>query len=289
MPDKDLYELLGVSKSATAQELKAAYRRQALQWHPDKHQGADKKSAEEKFKGINRAYEILSDPQKRQMYDQFGAAAFQQGGPSGGNPFAGGFGGQQGPFRYSYSSNVNVEDMFGGSDPFEIFESFFGGGSPFTARRAPRKPVYSLRIDFMDSVGGVEQEVSIDGKKRKIKIPAGIDDNTRIRFSEFDILVHVKPHDTFKRQGQDVIVDVPITFSTAALGGSADVPTVDGTFALKIRPGTQPGTLVRLRGKGIPYVNSSQRGDAYVRLSVEVPKTLTRRQKQLLEEFEKEG
>ena len=285
MPEKDLYEILGVSKSATAQELKATYRRQALQWHPDKHQGPDKKAAEEKFKEINRAYEILSNPQKRQMYDQYGAAAFQQGGPSAGNPFQGGFGAQQGPFRYSYSSNVNVEDMFGGSDPFEIFESFFGGSS-VNGRRTARKPVYSLKIEFMDAVRGVEQEVAIDGKKRKIKIPAGIDDNTRIRFTDFDILVRVKPNETFKRQGQDVVVDVSIPFSLAALGGVAHVPTVEGDFKLKIRQGTQPGTLVRLRGKGIPYINNSQRGDEYVRLTVEVPKNLSRRQRQILEEFE---
>ncbi|MBI4130750.1 DnaJ domain-containing protein [Candidatus Roizmanbacteria bacterium] len=286
---KDFYEILGVSKNATAEELKKAYRQQALAWHPDKHAGDSKKEAEQQFKEINQAYEVLRDPQKRQTYDQMGHAAFSQGGTAGfgrQGPFGGGF--QQGPFTYTYSSggNVNFEDIFGGSaDPFDIFEQFFGGTSPFGSRRQ-QKPVYAITIDFMEAVRGVEKTVSIGGTKRTIKIPSGIDDRTRIRFSDFDILVTVRPHDTFKRQGQDIVIEQPVSFVTAAIGGTVEVPTIEGDFTLTIRSGTQPGTLVRLRGKGVPYPRSSNRGDQYVRLRIEVPTHLSRRQKELLKEFE---
>lgn len=288
--DKDFYEILGVSKNATAEELKKAYRQQALQWHPDKHSGEGKKEAEQKFKEINQAYEVLRDPQKRQMYDQMGHAAFSQGGTGGfggQSPFGGGF--QQGPFTYRYSTggNVNFEDIFGSSDPFDVFEQFFGGGS--TGRRRQQKPVYSITIDFMEAIEGVTKTVSIDSERRSIKIPAGIDDRTRIRFSDFDILVTVRPHNTFKRQGQDIVIEYPISFATAALGGVVEVPTIEGDFQLKIRPGTQPGTLVRLRGKGVPYPRSNNRGDQYIRLKIDVPTNLTRRQKELLKELEGES
>ena len=280
---KDYYSILGVGKSASADELKRAYRKLALQWHPDRHQGTDKKQAEEKFKEINKAYEVLSNPQKKQTYDQFGRAAFEQSGygsaAGGASPFAGGF--QQGPFTYT-------EDIFGGfSDPFEIFEQFFGGGaSPFGGRSRQRKPVYAITIDFMEAVQGVEKEVSIDGNKRTIKIPAGVDDHTRIRFSEFDLMISVRPSRQFQRKEQDIYIDFPISFATAALGDTIEIPTIDGTITLKIRPGTQPNTLVRLRGRGVPYPNSRGRGDQYVRILIHVPANLTRRQKELLREFE---
>jgi len=281
--NQDYYSILEVSKSATLEEIKKAYRQQALKWHPDKHTGEEKQKAEARFKEVNQAYEVLKDPQKRQMYDQVGHNAYSQQGSG----FGGGnqYGGQQGPFRYSYSSNVNTEDMFGGfSDPFDIFEQFFGGGG--FSRQTARKPVYSIELNFMDAVKGAKKEVSMGGSRREIKIPAGVDDNTRIRFSEFDILVKVRPHESFKRQGYDIIVDVVLSFSVAALGGSIEVPTIDGDLTLKIRPGTQPGTLVRLRGKGVPHPQSTARGDEYVRITIAVPKSLSRRQKELLQEFE---
>lgn len=281
---QDYYSILEVSKSATLEEIKKAYRQQALKWHPDKHTGEEKKKAEDRFKEVNQAYEVLKDPQKRQMYDQVGHSAYSQQGQGfgGGSPFGGG---QQGPFRYSYSTSANMDDMFGGfSDPFDIFEQFFGGGG-FNRQQA-RKPVYSIDLKFMDAVKGAEKEVSINGQKKAIKIPAGVDDNTRIRFSDFDILIKVIPHETFKRQGQDIVIDVALPFSTAAIGGTIEVPTIEGDLALKIRPGTQPGTLVRLRGKGIPYPRQNARGDQYVRITIEVPKSLTRKQKELLQEFE---
>src|SRR5690242_20290438 len=181
MAEKDYYSLLGVSKSATAQEIKTAYRKLALQYHPDRNKGD--KAAEEKFKEVTKAYEVLGDAQKRQTYDQFGAAAFEQGGPGAGGPFGGfggpfggGQGGQYGPFTYTYSTNGGQGggfDFGGFSDPFDIFEQFFGGASPFG--RAARRPVYAVSIDFMEAVKGVTKKVSIDGKQESIKIPAGVD------------------------------------------------------------------------------------------------------------------
>ena len=231
---------------------------------------------------------MLRDPKKKSMYDQMGHSAFTQNGSGGpGGPF-GGY--QQGPFRYTYSTggNVNFEDLFGGSDPFDIFEQFFGGGSSFGGRRA-QKPVYQATIDFMEAVRGVEKSFVIQGSQKKVKIPAGVDNNMRIRFSDFDLVVEVRPHDTFKRQGQDIIVDQKISFTQAALGDTIEVPTIDGKFQLKIRSATQPGTLVRLRGKGIAYPRSNQRGDQYVRFIIEIPKNLNRKQKELLREFENES
>jgi DnaJ-class molecular chaperone len=288
--NKDFYETLGISKNASEADIKSAYRKQALKWHPDKHTGDAKKEAEQKFKEVNQAYEVLRDPQKKQLYDQVGHSAFTQNGSGGPGGFGGASGGfQQGPFRYTYSSggNVNFEDMFGGSDPFDIFEQFFGGGSSYS-RRA-QKPVYQATIDFMEAIRGTEKSFIIKGSQKKVKIPAGISSNTRIRFSDFDLVVEVKPHDTFKRQGQDIIIDQKISFSQAVLGDTVEVPTIDGTFTLRVRPGTQPGMLVRLRGKGVPYPRSNQRGDQYVRFMIEIPKNISQKQKELLREFEKES
>jgi DnaJ-class molecular chaperone len=164
MANQDYYSQLGVTKSASADEIKKAYRKLALQYHPDRNKT---KEGEEKFKEITKAYEVLGDPQKRQTYDQYGAAAFEQGASGSGGPFGGGFGGQNGqygPFTYSYSTNGNQGFDFGGfSDPFEIFEQFFGGGgSPFGSRT--RRPAYSLSLSFMEAVKGAEKEVMIDGK-----------------------------------------------------------------------------------------------------------------------------
>lgn len=285
---RDYYEILGVSKNASAEEIKRAYRRKALEWHPDKHKGDGKRQAEQKFKEINQAYEVLRDSQKRQAYDQFGPDAFKQGtGFGAGGPFSQTY--RQGPFTYTYTTSgggIPFEDIFGGfSDPFEIFEEFFGTASPF-ARSYQRKPVYSLAIDFLEASRGVEKEVSIAGKRKKVKIPAGVGEGSRIRFSDFDILIQVRPHEKFQRQGQDIFLDFPISFTQAALGDTVAIPTLDGKVKLKIRPGTQTNTLVRLRGRGIPYPHSRNRGDQYVRLQVKIPKNLTRKQKQLLEEFE---
>lgn len=288
MANSDYYSILGVEKSATPDEIKKAYRKLAVQFHPDKNKS---KEAIGKFKEITKAYEVLSDAQKRQTYDQFGAAAFEQGAGGPGGPFGGaggpfgGFGGAQGPFTYSTNGQGFDFDFGGFSDPFEIFEQFFGGGFS----RQPRRAVYSLGITFDEAVNGTEKEVSIDGKKQKIKIPAGVDSGNRIRFGEFDVVFDVTPHKKFQREGSDVITEEEITFSQAALGDQLTVDTVTGQVNIKIAPGTQPGTLIRLTGKGIQRIRSNGRGDHYVKIKLHVPTKLSKNQKDLLEQLEKES
>lgn len=276
---RDYYDILGVSKNASAQELKKAYRKQALQWHPDRNKSAD---AAEKFKEINEAYEVLGNPQKKQTYDQFGHAAFSQGGGPGG--FAGG----QGPFTYTYTTYGGNQqgspfEGFDFSDPFEIFEQFFGGGSPF--RQTQRKPRYGLSLTFKEAVKGVEKEVMIEGKRKKIKIPAGVDEGSRIEFNDFYVTIDVKPDKTFQRDGNDILINQEIPLILAITGGIINVPTIDGDLKLRIRPGTQSGSMVRLAGRGIKKLHGYGHGDQYVRLLVKIPDKLTRKQKEILEEL----
>lgn len=291
---RDFYEILGVSKNASEAEIKRAYRKLALQWHPDRNKSPE---ANDKFKEINKAYEVLSDPKKKEVYNQYGEAAFKPGAGFGGEgPFgAQAQSGRYGPFTYTYTTyggqpggGFEGVDFGGFSDPFEIFEQFFGGGSPF-GRRQPRRTVYRLTIDFMEAVKGVEKTVEVEGKRQKIKIPAGVDSGSRIRFGDFDIIVEVQPDSRFHREDYDLVTDIEISFVQAALGDIVAVPTIDGSLNLKIQPGTQSGTFIRLRGKGVPHIHGSGRGDQYVRVKLKVPTRLTSRQRELLQEFEEEG
>lgn len=279
---RDFYEVLGVNKTASASEIKAAYRKMALKYHPDKNKAAD---AESKFKEINEAYQILSDSQKRKNYDQFGHAAFD---PASGMGGAGGpFGGtQQGPFTWTYTQGGGDQNMdFDFGDPFEIFEQFFGGG--FGRARRPR---YGITIEFMEAVKGVEKQVEIEGQKKTVKIPAGANDGTRIRFDDFDVTLEVKPHKLFKRDGYDIFLVEKISLSTALLGGNIDIPTLrEEKLKLKIRPGTESHSLIRLRGEGVSRLRGRGQGDLYVRIVVDMPDKLTREQKKLVEEFKKAG
>ncbi|HSX18565.1 MAG TPA: DnaJ C-terminal domain-containing protein [Candidatus Saccharimonadales bacterium] len=277
---RDFYEVLGVSKNASADELKRAYRQKARKHHPD----IDKTpGAEEKFKEINEAYQVLSDPQKKSAYDQFGHSAFEPGG--------GGFGGarasqQQGGYQtYTWSGNPQDFGDFGGfSDPFDIFESIFGSSSPFG--RQQRLPRYGINITFMEAINGVTKEVEIDRKKQKIKIPPGVDNGSEIKFSNFIIVCQVEQSAKFKRQGYDIVTEREITFSEAALGTTLDVETVYGPVTIRIPAGTQPGTQVRLRGKGVKRPSNRGQGDHYVIIRLKVPTKLSRQQKDLLEELE---
>jgi len=284
----DYYDILGVTKGASQDEIKKAYRKQALEWHPDRHKD-DKAAAEKRFKEINEAYQVLSDSQKRSAYDQFGHDAFSPGGAAGaGGPF--GEGGRSGPFTYTYYSSGgggNPYSNFDFGDPFDIFEQFFGG-SPFGARR-PQAPRYSTSIDFMESINGVTKEVSIEGKRRKIKIPAGVVEGSRINFGDFILSINVRPHKLFERDGADIYVKVEIPYSLAVLGGQINVPTVDGDVKIKIRGGTQSGTMMRLRGKGAPRLHGRGKGDEYVKINVLVPERLNRNQKDLLGELKDLG
>jgi len=291
----DYYDILGVSKGASGDEIKKAYRKQALEWHPDRHKD-NKEAAEKRFKEINEAYQVLSDPQKRSQYDQFGPSFAQGFGGQGGNPFAGGgnpFAGgfrQSGPFTYTYTTSG--ENPFGNmdfGDPFDIFESFFGGGNPFGRTQRQAKPRYSISLTFMEAVNGVSKEVSVEGKKRKIKIPAGIYEGATIDFGDFRLSVNIKPDKLFERQDDDIYVSVGIPFSLAVLGGEIKVPTVNEEIKIRIRPGTTGGTMMRLREQGVPHIHGRGRGDEYVRINILVPDKLNREQKNLVEEMKEEG
>lgn len=282
----DYYDILGVTKNTTIDEIRTAYRKQALQWHPDRNKSTE---ATEKFKQINKAYEVLSDPKKKELYDQYGEAAFSRGGAGGaqGNSYG------QGPFTYTYTNFGGEDSPFEGfegfSDPFEIFEQFFGFRSPFSGgRRTQRRNSYSIDLNFDEAVHGIEKQVRIGNKNKTIKIPAGVDDGTRIRFSDFDLLINVRPDQKFKREGQDIYFEKELSFSTAVLGGVVDVPTINGEVKLKVRSGTQSGTTVRLRGEGVPYPNSNHRGDQYVIYRIRIPSKISTKGKQLLEELKNE-
>lgn len=277
MAKRDYYEALGVNKSASADEIKRAYRREARKYHPDVNKAA---GAEEKFKEINEAYQVLSDPQKKQTYDQFGHAAFQPGGGFGSA------GAGPGGFRtYTWSSGDFGGFDFGGfADPFDIFEMVFGERSPFG--RQARLPRYLINLDFMEAVHGTTKEVDIGGRRQKIKIPAGVDDGSEIRFSEYVIVTQVSPHPKFKRRGYDIITEHEITFAQAALGTVAEIETVEGPVKIRIPAGTQPGTQIRLRAKGVHRVSGHGQGDHYVIIRLNVPTRLNRHQRDLLEELE---
>jgi len=357
MPTKrDYYEVLGVDRSASAEEIKKAYRKMAVKYHPDKNPGD--KAAEENFKEIGEAYEALSDPQKRAAYDQYGHAAFDR---------SRGFGGARGGGG-------------GFHDPFEIFREVFGGGSIFDdlfgggqGRGDPSGPQrgsdlrYDMEITFEEAVRGAEKEISLtkletcdvchgsgaetgssrktcptchgrgqvvtargifsiaqtcprckgagqiiekpcracsgEGRREKsskvrLRIPAGVDTGARLRSSgngegglrggppgDLYVVLHVKDHEIFQRDADDLICEVPIQFVDAALGAEIEVPTLTEPAQIRIPPGTQNGTVFRLKGRGVKNVQGYGHGDLHVRVTVEVPTKLNAEQKAKLKEF----
>jgi DnaJ-class molecular chaperone len=284
----DYYEILGVSKNAPVSEIKTAYRKQALKWHPDRNKSS---GATDKFKEVTKAYEVLSDPKKKEMYDQYGESAFNRGGPG----QTGGQYSQQGPFNVytdfgGAGSPFENVDFGGFSDPFEIFEQFFGFQSPFSrgGRRQQRRDIYEITLTFEEAVSGVKKTMIVKGEEKSFQIPAGVDDKMTIRFSDFDLQVRVKPHPYFTRKGQDIYFEKDISYSLAVLGGVVEVPTVNGTIKLKIRPGTKAGTTVKLHDQGVPYPQTYRKGDQYVIYKINTPSRVSSRAKELLKELEEE-
>ena len=359
---RDYYEVLSVSRNANGDELKKSYRRLAVQYHPDKNPGDPK--AEEKFKELGEAYDVLNDPDKRAAYDRYGHAAFAQG-TAGAGRGAGG--------------NVDPFDLFrevfggggGGGGGGGIFEQFFGGqgggGADREGRQRGSDLRYDLQITLEEAAAGVEKEIEVsklancdvcsgtgaetgsqavtcrtcqgrgqvitsrgffqvsqtcprcrgtgtiienpcknckgEGRvektsKIKLKIPAGIDNGARLRSTkngeagirggpagDLYVVIHIMEHTVFQREEDSLYCEVPVSFITAALGGEIQVPTLEGQASLKIPAGTQSNTMFKLRGRGMPEMNTKVRGDLLTRVMVEVPTKLNAEQRQKLEEF----
>jgi molecular chaperone DnaJ len=349
---RDYYEVLGIARNAAEEEIKRAYRKLAVKFHPDKN--PDDPHAEEKFKELGEAYDVLMDPDKRAAYDRFGHAAFAQGGTG----FGGGFHDPFDIFR-----EVFGQGGFGGG----IFETFFGGNAQAEDRQHGSDLRYDMQIKLEEAAFGAEKEIEIEkldtcdkchgsgaepssrtvscptcggrgqvissrgffhisqtcprcrgageiiekpchqchGEGRveklgrvKLKIPVGIREGSRLRSShngeagirggppgDLYVVIHVKEHKIFQRDGDNLYCEVPIPFSLAALGGEVDVPTLEGKAHLKVPPGTQSGQMFKLRGKGIANVKGRDRGDLLTRLIVEIPSRLNAEQRHKLEEF----
>jgi DnaJ-class molecular chaperone len=295
MAKKDFYEILGVSKSSSDAEIKTAYRKLAMKHHPDvdKSEGSDAR-----FKEISEAYQVLSDPGKRKTYDQFGSAAFEPGNAySRGNPGAGGPFGNSG-FSYSWSSNGGQNPFGEGfADPFDLFEQIFGGGGfgDMFSQNFRRRQTYQLDLSFDEAVKGVTKEVEIEriegnrGEKRirerlKIKVPAGVDNGTRMRFGDVDIVFRVKNNPDFQRDGNDIFSDVTLSVPQAVLGDVIEVKTVTGKVKLKVPPGTQSGSLIRIKGKGILNLRGVA-GDHFVRVKIQIPEHPSQEEKKLYEQL----
>lgn len=353
MAKRDFYEVLGVSKTADADELKRAYRKLAMSYHPDRNPGD--KSAEQKFKEINEAYDVLKDDQKRAAYDRYGHAAFENGGRGPGDfGFGGGFSGgfadifeemfgamgagrrsQAGPTRGSdlrYNLEISLEDAYKGKqttirvNTFAHCETCHGSGAepgtrPVSCRTCHGHGRVRAQQGFFTierpcpTCHGTGQTIEKpckscggQGRVRKektlsVNIPQGVEDGTRIRLAgegevgpqgappgDLYIFVSIAPHPIFQRDGANIYCRVPIPFTTAALGGAIEVPTVEGgRTRVTVPAGTQYGHQFRLRGKGMPVLRSPVRGDMYIQAVIETPVNLTKRQQELLREFEKAG
>ncbi|HNX26328.1 MAG TPA: DnaJ C-terminal domain-containing protein [Phycisphaerae bacterium] len=328
---RDCYEVLGISRNATDDQIKSAYRKLARKYHPDVNKAPD---AEKKFREATQAYDILSDKEKRKLFDQFGTAAFEQGGgprPGQGAPGGAGVyggwrpGGAGGSQRVQH---VNFEDIFGGGgggmgggSSFmgmgldEILEAL-GGGAASAARRSSsrrRSPAppqrgadveHDIHLDFLQAIRGTQTHVRMsvtdpqtgktDVQTISVKIPAGVKEGQKVRLrgkgqegpagaGDLLLVCHVNPHKYFRREGDDIYIDLPVGITEAALGATIDVPTIDGMTTVKIPAGISGGQKLRLRGRGVETKNG--RGDQYVVIKIAPPKKLTDEQKKLLEKF----
>jgi curved DNA-binding protein len=292
VPERDLYDILGTPRTASAEDLKKAYRRLAKKYHPDVNPGD--KAAEEKFKEATAAFEVLGDAKKRALYDEFGADSLRsgfdpakadayrqwkrQGAPQGGMPF------DFGDFR-----EVNVGD-FGSFDFGSIFEDLFGGArgrARGASRRAPAHGAHAeaeVEVDLKDAVLGGERDLRLDGRTLRVKIPAGVVDGSTIRLAgqggagahggragDLYLKVKLREHPYVRREGRDLYLDVPVTVPEAALGGEVTLPTFEGPVRLRVPAGAQSGKKLRLRGKGLPDLRGGERGDLYAVLRIVLP------------------
>jgi curved DNA-binding protein len=302
---EDYYKILGVEKASSADDIKKAYRKLALKYHPDKNPG--NKEAEEKFKKINEAYAVLSDQNKRKEYDQFGSADTFKQRFSQEDIFRGfdlneilrdlgfGFGGSRGRAAYAQ----------GQSDPFG---SFFGGGQSYHAMPQKGEDLYySIAINLEESVFGAEKKIAIQKRDRveeiNVKIPKGINAGKKLRLAgkgmpganggpagDLYLEIGILPHPIFARDGNDIYIEKSIRYSQAVSGGSIEVPTVEGSIKrIKIPPGTQSNTKIRMKGYGVPATKNIPAGDQYVKITIEVPKRLDEKQTALLKDLADAG
>jgi curved DNA-binding protein len=297
MEYKDYYRVLGVERSASADDVRKAYRKLAMQYHPDRNPGD--KQAEEKFKEINEAYQVLGDPQKRARFDQLGSAYsnWQQ---RGGSPndfdwsqWVGGQPGASGGTRVEYG---DINDLFGQDIFSDFFRSIFGGagGRAQTSTRSRQAPAYQqpISISLDEAYHGTTRTLQSDDRRLQVRIPAGVKTGSKVRVPgggpdglDLYLIVEVEPDERFERQGDDLRGSATIDLFTAALGGEAEVQTMDGGVKLKIPAGTQPEQVFRLAGRGMPRLRGSKsKGDLFVRVKVRVPKQLSDKQRALLQE-----
>lgn len=281
MAGRDYYQVLGVNRNASAKEIKQAYRRLARKYHPDVNPGD--KSAEAKFKEINEAYEVLSDPEKRGKYDQFGAQwqyadQFAKAGRQG-RPFR-----DFGRRRAAFDS----EDVGGIFD--SILRDFGFGQARARPKRRPRLES-PIEVSLEEAYHGTSRVVEIDGRRLEVKIPPGVDNGSKIHIpgkeagEEVYLVISVKPHQRFQRKDDDLYVDVSLPLTDAILGGEAEVPAIKGKLALKIPAETQNGRVFRLAGQGMPHLNKPGKGDLLAKVHVELPTNLGQREKELFREL----
>lgn len=309
MEYQDYYKVLGVDRKASEEEIKRAYRKLAMQYHPDRNPG--NKEAEEKFKELNEAYQVLSDHQKRARYDQLGDSysRYQQRGGTGGFNWEDWFV-QQSP---SSGGNVRVDmgdlnDILGGGGFSEFFTRIFGGAPGATGgmrygqargRSNQAQPVeYETEISIEEAYHGATRLVEVDGRRLEVKIPPGARTGTKVRISEavssgangpkadLYLVIKVREDSRYERKGNDLYTETTTDLYTAVLGGEATVETMNGNVVLTIPPATQPGQTFRLGGRGMPLLkNPQQHGDLFVRVKVRLPRNLTEEQKKLFQEL----
>jgi curved DNA-binding protein len=299
MDYKDYYKILGVERNAGEDDIRKAYRKLALQYHPDRN--PDDKQAEERFKEINEAYQVLSDSEKRAHYDRLGSeySNWQRRGAQGDfnwDQYGGGF---PGGVRVEYG---DLDDLFGGAGGFsDFFRTIFGqqaqGGMPGGTRMRQQPQAYQqeLEITLEEAFQGATRLLQADGKQKQVRIPAGVRTGSKVRVAgaapnglDLYLIVEVKDDPRFERRGNDLHTAASVDVFTAILGGEAEVETLSGRVKLTIPSGTQPEQVFRLAGRGMPSVkNANEKGDLYVRLKVQVPKYLSPKQRELLEEASK--